>query len=90
MLAVKGATAPFDWTVDAYAPPTEFRFSGKEKGVKVGISMSVKPSGAGAEVTFQLELGGLPMVGPVGKAAVKSLSGEVEESVQRFGALFGA
>lgn len=88
LLVVKGATAPFDWTVDADSPPTEFRISGKEKGVKVGILFSVQPMGSGAEATLQLELGGLPMAGPVGKAVVKSLSGEVEESMQRFESLF--
>lgn len=88
VLMVKGATAPFDWTIDAYTPPTEFRFSGKERGVRVGIQLSVQPVSSGAEATFQLELGGLPMAGPVGTAVVKSLSGEVTESMQRFKAMF--
>ncbi|MBM7365738.1 type II toxin-antitoxin system Rv0910 family toxin [Gordonia hydrophobica] len=90
VLEVKGATAPFDWTVDAYTPPSEFRFSGKEKGVKVRIVLAVRPAGSGSEVSFQLELGGLPMAGPVGKAVVKSLSDDVKTSVAQFGALVGA
>ncbi|NLE82650.1 MAG: SRPBCC family protein [Rhodococcus sp.] len=85
VLVVKGNTLPFDWQISVYSPPRELRFSGKEKGLQVTIKLSVAPRGGrGSEVTFQLELGGLPAVGPIGKAAVKSLHGDVEESMARF------
>ena len=89
MLQVKDASLPFHWKVDAFTAPREFRFSGKEKGVKVGVSLAVKASGTGSTVSFELELRGLPVAGPIGKAVVKQLRPDVEESLTRFAAAFG-
>ncbi len=83
VINVKGQRMPFDWKIDAYSPPAELRFSGKEKGVKVAIDLRVVPAGAGSSVSFRLELGGLPAMGPIGKAAVRQLHDDVEESLEQ-------
>lgn len=83
LLNVKGQVLPFDWTIDAYDPVKQLRFSGKEKGVKVSIALGVRTATAGSDVSFSLELTGLPVVGPIGKAVVKQLAGDVELSLDR-------
>ncbi|MFT3715982.1 MAG: SRPBCC family protein [Gordonia sp. (in: high G+C Gram-positive bacteria)] len=85
VVTVKGARVRFDWTIDTYDPPKRVRFSGSGKGgVKAKIDLTVKPDGDGSEVTFVIELGGLPMIGPAGKAAAKAVHGDVHRSLVRF------
>ncbi|GAC57517.1 hypothetical protein GOHSU_21_00090 [Gordonia hirsuta DSM 44140 = NBRC 16056] len=89
VVKVKGTRVRFDWKIDTYEPPRRVRFSGNGKGgVKAKIDLTVKPSGTGSEVTFQIDLGGLPLMGPVGKAAAKAVHGDVQKSLIRFRGLF--
>ncbi len=89
VIDVKGTSLPLTWKIDAYDDPRDFRFSSKAKGVKIMIALAVAPAGAGSQVTFTLELGGLPVVGPIGKKAVDFLHDDVERSLEQFRTLVG-
>lgn len=89
VVKAKGTRVRFDWKIDTYDPPQRVRFSGNGKGgVKAKIDLTVKPSGDGSEVTFLIDLGGLPLMGPVGKAAAKAVHGDIHRSLERFKAIF--
>lgn len=89
VVKAKGTRVRFDWTIDTYDPPKRVRFSGNGKGgVKAKIDLTVKPSGDGSEVTFLIDLGGLPLMGPVGKAAAKAVNGDIHRSLERFKKVF--
>ncbi|GAA3968362.1 type II toxin-antitoxin system Rv0910 family toxin [Gordonia caeni] len=89
VVKAKGTRVRFDWKIDTYDPPQRVRFSGNGKGgVKAKIDLTVKPSGNGSEVTFLIDLGGLPLMGPVGKAAAKAVHGDIHRSLERFKAIF--
>lgn len=91
VVSVKGARVRFDWTIDKFDRPTRVLFSGHGKGgVKAKIDLTVKPSGDGSEVTFLIDLGGLPLIGPAGKAAAKAVHGDIHRSLIRFTKAFGA
>ncbi|GAA4738634.1 SRPBCC family protein [Gordonia alkaliphila] len=90
VVKAKGTRVRFDWTIDTYDPPRRVRFSGNGKGgVKAKIDLTVEPDGTGSKVTFLIDLGGLPLMGPVGKAAAKAVHGDVHRSLERFREIFG-
>lgn len=89
VVKAKGTRVRFDWKIDTYDPPRRVRFSGSGKGgVKAKIDLTVEPDGDGSEVTFLIDLGGLPLMGPVGKAAAKAVHGDVHKSLEKFRATF--
>ncbi|AVM02024.1 toxin [Gordonia iterans] len=89
VVKAKGTRVRFDWKIDTYDPPRRVRFSGSGKGgVKAKIDLTVEPDGDGSEVTFLIDLGGLPLMGPVGKAAAKAVHGDIHKSLERFKATF--
>ncbi|MEZ5210924.1 MULTISPECIES: type II toxin-antitoxin system Rv0910 family toxin [unclassified Gordonia (in: high G+C Gram-positive bacteria)] len=89
VVKAKGTRVRFDWKVDTYDPPRRVRFSGNGKGgVKAKIDLTVEPDGDGSTVTFLIDLGGLPLMGPVGKAAAKAVHGDVHASLTRFRRVF--
>ncbi|MFT4087894.1 MAG: SRPBCC family protein [Gordonia sp. (in: high G+C Gram-positive bacteria)] len=91
VVSVKGARVRFDWVIEKFSRPTEVVFSGKGKGgVKAKIDLSVKPKDDGSEVTFLIDLGGLPLIGPAGKAAAKAVHGDIAKSLEQFKATFAS
>lgn len=89
VVKVKGTRVRFAWLVDVYEPPKRVRLSGSGKGgVKVKLDLSVAPTDTGSALTFTIDLGGMPMIGPAGKAAAKAVSGDVHKSLDKFRALF--
>lgn len=85
VVKAKGTRVRFDWTIDTFDPPRRVRFSGNGKGgVKAKIDLTVEPDGTGSKVTFLIDLGGLPLMGPVGKAAAKAVHGDIHRSLERF------
>ena len=89
VVAVKGTRVRFDWTVDSFDPPKRVGLKGSGKGgVKVKLALSVAPDGDGSTVAIDLDLGGLPMMGPAGKAAAKLVSSDLRESLAKFMATF--
>lgn len=89
VVKAKGTRVRFDWTIDTFDPPKRVRFSGNGKGgVKAKIDLTVTPKDDGSEVTFMIDLGGLPLMGPVGKAAARAVAGDVHRSLANFRRLF--
>lgn len=89
VVKVKGTRVRFDWKIDTFDAPHRLRFSGSGKGgVKAKIDLTVKSSAEGSEVGFLIDLGGLPLMGPVGKAAAKAVHGDIQKSLIRFRAAF--
>ncbi|WP_026918783.1 type II toxin-antitoxin system Rv0910 family toxin [Gordonia shandongensis] len=90
VVSVKGARVRFAWQIEKFDRPNRVVLKGAGKGgVKAKIDLSVAPDGDGSEVTFLIDLGGLPLMGPAGKAAAKAVKGDIEKSLARFTALFG-
>ena len=90
VVKAKGTRVRFDWTIDTFDPPRRVRFSGNGKGgVKAKIDLTVEPDGTGSKVTFLIDLGGLPLMGPVGKAAAMAVHGDIHRSLERFLEIFG-
>lgn len=91
VVAVKGTRVRFEWTVDSFDPPKTVGLKGNGKGgVKVKLTLKVTPSGEGSTVRFDLDLGGLPMIGPAGKAAAKLVHSDLHASLEKFAQVFSA
>ncbi|GAB10392.1 hypothetical protein GOARA_056_01400 [Gordonia araii NBRC 100433] len=90
VIKLKGARVRFNWTVEKYDPPNEVRLKGDGKGgVKAKLDLSIKPNGDGSTVTFQVDLGGLPLIGPAGKAAALATKKDLHASLENFRNVFG-
>ncbi len=86
VVSVKGVRVRFDWVIDRYRPPTEIRLSGSGKGgIKAKLDLTIAQSGEGSSVTLGIDLGGLPLIGPAGKAAAKAVEGDLSVSLENFG-----
>ncbi|MBD0023661.1 toxin [Gordonia pseudamarae] len=91
VVSVKGARIRFDWVIDRYRPPVEIRLSGKGKGgIKATLDLAITASGTGSTVTLGIDLGGLPLIGPAGKAAAKAVEGDLAVSLQKFRQVFAS
>lgn len=90
VITAKGTRVRFTWEIEKFDRPREVVLKGSGKGgVKAKLNLSVKPDGDGSTITFLIDLGGLPLMGPVGKAAALAVKGDVHTSLQKFTALFG-
>ncbi len=90
VIKLKGARVRFDWVIEEFDPPNRVRFKGSGKGgVKAKIDLAIAPSGDGSTVTFAVDLGGLPLIGPAGKAAAMATKGDLTQSLHRFRETFG-
>ncbi|WP_040524646.1 type II toxin-antitoxin system Rv0910 family toxin [Gordonia effusa] len=90
VIKLKGARVRFDWVIEHFDAPRGVRFKGSGKGgVKAKIDLAIAPTGEGSTVTFTVELGGLPLIGPAGKAAAMATKGDLRESLRRFRETFG-
>jgi hypothetical protein len=86
----KGLRNRVTWTVTTWDPPHEVALSGSGKGgAKYGVTLTVKPTGDGSSLGIRLELGGRPLIGPVGSAAARAVKGDVEKSLKQFVELYG-
>ncbi|SIR75155.1 type II toxin-antitoxin system Rv0910 family toxin [Williamsia sterculiae] len=89
VIKVKGTRVRFAWTVTTFDPPRRVELKGSGKGgVKAELTLSVAPKDAGSTVTFEINLGGLALMGPAGKAAAKALQKDLRESLQKFHSVF--
>ncbi|NDK90841.1 SRPBCC family protein [Gordonia desulfuricans] len=90
VVKVKGTRVRFDWVIDTYVDGKQVRLKGSGKGgVKAKLDLAIAPVAAGSMVTFTVDLGGLPLMGPVGKAAAMAVSGDLHRSLVTFRELFG-
>ncbi|MDY6809555.1 toxin [Gordonia sp. HNM0687] len=90
VVKVKGTRVRFDWLIETYQPFEQVRLKGNGKGgVKAKLDLGILPTDAGSAVTFTVDLGGLPLIGPAGKAAAMAVSGDLRKSLMTFRAVFG-
>ena len=60
-----------------------------DHGLKDKINLLVEPDGDGSKITFLIDLGGLPLMGPVGKAAALAVKSDISKSLTKFNEIFG-
>jgi len=90
IVKVKGTRVRFDWVIDTYQPTERVLLKGSGKGgVKAKLDLAIAPTEAGSKVTFTVDLGGLPLIGPAGKAAAMAVSGDLRKSLATFREVFG-
>ncbi|MDL9938005.1 SRPBCC family protein [Gordonia sp. ABSL1-1] len=90
VVKVKGTRVRFDWVIENFEPQRRVRLKGSGKGgVKAKLDLGISPIATGSAVTFTVELGGLPLIGPAGKAAAMAVSGDLHKSLTRFREVFG-
>ncbi|ANI41876.1 type II toxin-antitoxin system Rv0910 family toxin [Mycolicibacterium vaccae] len=94
IVEVKGMPNRVSWTVVHYRPPEAMTLNGDGKGgVKVKLIGKIKPSPqdpAASTVTFDVHLGGPALFGPIGMVVAGALKGDIQESLNRFKAVFAA
>ncbi|WP_273490897.1 type II toxin-antitoxin system Rv0910 family toxin [Gordonia otitidis] len=89
VVIVKGTRIRFDWVVDAFEPTRQVRLKGSGKcGIKAKLDLAISPTDAGSSVVFTVDLGGLPLIGPAGKAAAMAVSGDLNKSLATFREVF--
>lgn len=92
IVEVKGMPNRVNWTVVHYKPPEAMTLNGDGKGgVKVKLMGKIKPSQKdpdGSTVTFDIHLGGPALFGPIGMVVASALKGDIQESLNRFKAVF--
>jgi len=92
IVEVKGMPNRMRWTVVHYRPPEAMTLNGDGKGgVKVKLIGKVKPRGddsSASTVTFDVHLGGPALFGPIGMVVAGALKGDIQESLNRFKAVF--
>ncbi|MFW0795772.1 SRPBCC family protein [Gordonia sp. CPCC 205515] len=90
VVKVKGTRIRFDWVIETFQPLERVRLKGSGKGgVKAKLDLGIVPIADGSSVTFTVDLGGLPLIGPAGKAAAMAVSGDLRASLANFREVFG-
>jgi uncharacterized protein YndB with AHSA1/START domain len=85
----KGLRNRVTWTVRRVEPPRLLELTGDGVGgTKYALHMTVAPTGSGCTFTFNLDLGGRPLFGPIGAVAARAVKGDIERSIERFEALY--
>lgn len=93
IVEVKGMLNRVQWTLVNYKPPQSLTLNGDGRGgVKVKLIGKIKPApvdgGEGASVTFDVHLGGPALFGPIGMVVAAALKGDIQESLNKFKALY--
>ncbi|MCB0949008.1 MAG: SRPBCC family protein [Mycobacterium sp.] len=85
----KGMRNRVTWTVRTFDPPSRLEISGAGVGgTKYSLTMRVASIGAGCTFTVRMDLGGAPLFGPIGGAAVRAVKGDIEKSIIQFQELY--
>jgi hypothetical protein len=86
----KGMRNRVKWTIREYDPPRLIGITGHGVGgTKYALKMTVKPTKQGCSFTMKMELGGAPLFGPIGMAAVRAVKGDIDKSIRTFETLYG-
>ncbi|RZT25636.1 carbon monoxide dehydrogenase subunit G [Mycobacterium sp. BK558] len=89
IVEVKGMLNRVRWTVVHYRPPEAMTLNGDGRGgVKVKLIGKVKPADEGSTVQFDVHLGGPALFGPIGMVVAGALKSDIQESLNRFKAVF--
>lgn len=90
VVRTKAGRVRIEWTVEKYRELEQVTLKGDGKGgVKAKLDLRIEPVATGSKVTFTVDLGGLPLIGPAGKIAVKTVSGDLKKSLATFREVFG-
>lgn len=89
VVSVKGLRNRVKWVLTGYSPPRNLVLEGDGKGgVKIKMTLSVRPKGSGSEVELDVDLGGAPLFGPIGSGVARALKGDIEASLRTFVTLY--
>lgn len=94
VVTMMGMPNTITWTVDEYDVPNRVAISGiGMAGVKLAITIDVRPNGTSGATGATLELGaefeGAMIVGALGKAIEKDGQKNLEQSLEQFKSLLG-
>lgn len=85
----KGMRNRVTWTVRTFDPPSMLEITGAGVGgTKYLLAMTVTSIDDGCKFTVRMDLGGAPLFGPIGAAAVRAVKGDIEKSITQFQALY--
>ena len=85
----KGMRNRVTWTVRQFDPPSELSVSGEGVGgTRYKLLLKVEPAGEGCTFTVRMDLGGAPLFGPIGSAAVRAVRGDIDKSIKEFERLY--
>ncbi|MDN4516244.1 SRPBCC family protein [Mycolicibacterium austroafricanum] len=85
----KGMRNRVTWTVRRFDPPAALEISGEGVGgTRYKLAMKVASAGDGCTFTVRMDLGGAPLFGPIGVAAVRAVKGDIDKSIERFEQLY--
>ncbi|MDF2825453.1 MAG: hypothetical protein K0R68_2861 [Mycobacterium sp.] len=91
IVEVMGMMNRVSWTIVHFKPPEAMTLNGVGRGgVKVKLIGKVKPAPEGSTVQFDVHLGGPALFGPIGMLVAGALKSDIQESLQRFKAVFAA
>ena len=89
VVGVKGMRNRVTWTVRTYDPPSTLEISGQGVGgTRYSLTLKVASIEEGCTFTVRMELGGAPLFGPIGAAAVRAVKGDIEKSILGFQQLY--
>jgi hypothetical protein len=92
IVEVKGMLNRIKWTLVNYKPPQSLTLNGDGRGgVKVKLIGKIKPAESDpscSTVTFDVHLGGPALFGPIGMVVAAALKGDIQESLNKFKALY--
>jgi uncharacterized protein YndB with AHSA1/START domain len=85
----KGMRNRVTWTVREFDPPSVLAITGEGVGgTRYKLAMKVAPTGDGCTFTVRMDLGGAPLFGPIGAAAVRAVKGDIDKSIKEFERLY--
>jgi len=85
----KGMRNRVTWTVQTFDPPSMLEISGVGVGgTKYSLAMKVVSIDDGCTFTVRMDLGGAPLFGPIGAAAVRAVKGDIAKSITQFETLY--
>jgi carbon monoxide dehydrogenase subunit G len=91
IVEVMGMMNRVTWTIVHFKPPESMTLNGAGRGgVKVKLIGKVRPAAEGAQVQFDIHLGGPALFGPIGMLVAGALKSDIAESLQRFKTVFTA
>lgn len=85
----KGMRNRVTWTVRKFDPPSALEISGEGVGgTRYKLAMTVASTGDGCTFSVRMDLGGAPLFGPIGSAAVRAVKGDIDKSIAKFEELY--
>lgn len=88
VVSVMGMAKKIEWTATKVDAPNSITIEGTGMaGVKIELTMSVKPEGDGSEAQIDASFTGAMIVGPIGKSIAKNTQADLEKSLTTFAEL---